>query len=109
MHFHNLDECYHHLLTQQASIGWEQLFYGWFVKTWCTLQDEHAQNSDTKHMKTTGERWVIGLIKIIWTHVHENCESCTEKGMEEMPPPEKQQNTRLHNEKPWHYMNTTTK
>ena len=64
----------------KVSIGWEQIFYEWFVKTWYTLQDEHVQNSDAKHVKTTGERWLIGLIKIIWNHVHENWESCNEEG-----------------------------
>ena len=62
-----------------ASIGWEHLIYRWFVKTWCTLQDEHVQNSKKKHVKTTGERWLIGLIKIIWNHVLENWESCNEE------------------------------
>ena len=79
MCFHNLDKCYHHPLAQQVSIRWEQLFYGQFVKTGCALQDIHVQNSDVKRMKTTGERWLIGLIKIIWNHVHENWESCNEE------------------------------
>ena len=89
MYFHNLGEHYHHLLTQQASNRWEQLFYRQFVKTWCTCQDEHVQNSNAKHVKTTGEMWLIGLIKIIWNHVHENWESCNEAAK-----------LRSHNEKP---------
>ena len=75
MRFHNLASRYHHLLAQQAALGWGQLFYVRFAWACCTLQEDHLHNHEAPNSKMKSERWVVGLITIIWSHVHDNWEA----------------------------------
>ena len=55
MRFHNLASCYHHLLTQQAVHGWDQLIYSRFATAWCTLQEDHLHNDKTPNAPMTSD------------------------------------------------------
>ena len=78
MRFDNLAPRYHYLLSQEAVLGWDQLFYGRFTWAWCTLQEDHFHNSETPNAKMKGERWLVDLITIVWSHMHENWEACND-------------------------------
>ena len=78
MRFHNLAPRYHYSLAQQAVLGWDQILYGRFTWAWCTLQEDHLHNNETPNATMKSERWLVGLITIIWSHVHENWETCND-------------------------------
>ena len=73
--FHNLHPTYHHTLAQQAAISWDQMFYGRFITTWSRLQEDHLHQHDSSSGTINGTKWLIGIIKIIWTQVHDNWET----------------------------------
>ena len=78
MSFHNLRSKYHQTLAQPAAIGWDQMFYSRFVTTWSSLQEEQLHRHDPSSGQTDGNKWLIGIINIIWTQVHENWETQNE-------------------------------
>ena len=45
---------------------------------WSRLQDDYLHSPDPTPGQPKGNRWRIGVIKIIWTHVHENWETRNE-------------------------------
>ena len=51
------------------------MFYGRFVTTWSRLQEDHLHHHNPSSGQINGNKWLIGIIKIIWTHVHENWET----------------------------------
>jgi hypothetical protein len=54
------------IIQQQEAVGWGQLFLGRFVTAWSDyFRDQDANSS-------VGRRWVIGVIRIIWTQVLQN-------------------------------------
>ena len=61
---------YQVLITRQTLVGWDQVFFGRFVKDWIRLQDAFVSTHELNPIKFSGHRSICGTIKIIWQHVH---------------------------------------
>lgn len=62
---------YRTLIQQQTKIGWNQLFYGRWAKTWRLLQDEYlTQHNVSPTRMNHGSAWVQRHIIIIWQACH---------------------------------------
>jgi hypothetical protein len=58
----------HTLITEQAAIGWRQIFNGRFSSEWSRLQDQYSASMDTERRtkSMTGDRWQAAIIGDIW-------------------------------------------
>ena len=61
---------YQALIIRQTLVGWDQLFFGRFVKDWISLQDKFVSANELNPVKFSGHRSICGSVKIIWQHVH---------------------------------------
>ena len=66
------------LLTQQAQIGWDQLFQGRFSKQWSIIQHDYISWLQNPPDGYSTQTWLCSIILIIWEHVHQNWISCNE-------------------------------
>ena len=60
------------LLTQQAQIGWDQLFHGQFSKQWSIIQHDYISWLQNPPEIYSTQTWLCSSIIIIWEHVHQN-------------------------------------
>mmetsp|Transcript_6236 Transcript_6236/g.17580 ORF Transcript_6236/g.17580 Transcript_6236/m.17580 type:complete len:210 (-) Transcript_6236:28-657(-) len=60
------------LISMHQELGWQQLFFGRFVKSWRHLQEQHLHTVPHRKSHHKGTTWVTGITKILWTHVHNN-------------------------------------
>ena len=72
-----LHERYHSIWHSQARLGWIQVLYGRYSYSWATRQDLHLHEllsdstiNPTRIQQLSGDKWLAGLIKIVWTSMH---------------------------------------
>ena len=56
------------MIKYQSTIGWKHLLYGRFSTEWIYLHESVLNRQNKK--RNDGEKWLIGLIVLIWTHQH---------------------------------------
>ena len=59
---------FRHVIQQQSTIGWKHLLYGRFATEWIFIHESVRNRQNNK--RNDGEKWLIGLIVLIWTHQH---------------------------------------
>lgn len=61
----------HKLITDQNSIGWNQLFRGRMVKEWATLQQQSLSDNGFRTQALSGRSWVATVVTTLWTRFFE--------------------------------------
>ena len=71
MVFPSVPVAYRVLIARQASVGWQHLFFGRFVRDWASLQDQYVRARGLNPSKFSGSCVISGTIKILWQHIHD--------------------------------------
>ena len=66
LHTDEYPPAYTQLITQQNTIGWEQLFSGRLSKEWIRLQQDFLEDFGLVGKKRTGHLWVVSVMTQIW-------------------------------------------
>ena len=67
-------DIYDDLIKNQATVGWEQILYGRFVKEWAELQHEFLMSRPNRNKKHSATTWISGITMILWNNVYHNWE-----------------------------------
>ena len=59
----------HELHQSQSSIGWDQLFHGWFSQLWGTIFETAGAPTEEIDVTTGGTQWIAELTMTTWQHV----------------------------------------
>jgi hypothetical protein len=65
----------HKLISDQNSIGWNQLFRGRMVNEWATLQQSSLVDNGVQTPSLSGRSWVATVVTTLWTRFFELWES----------------------------------
>jgi hypothetical protein len=60
---------YRHLVQDQSTLGWHQLFNGWWSLKWATLQDQDLQRhfEEVPDPLLSRHKWTASMIIVLWT------------------------------------------
>ena len=62
------DNMLHDLCDSQASLGWDQLHWGWLSCLWGTIFEQTSMPTGEADIKMGGHHWIAEMAAITWQH-----------------------------------------